>query len=202
MISSSLNLSQTIFFLLNPVSAKAENDGSLLRSSYLRHLAPYCWMHSPRPELLCSLQTLQGSSCAHCCPVSEWMAEGKLRAWRLSSCLKCTSFVQAPYLYATTHYVSCSTQEGPALATSRPPGTEPCWAHHEWWVREVTGITLSFPAKTNSFLFSPQPSRFLSLQTKKAVNALLCCPALTHTSSTFIMVRQCCCGRNVKWLCN
>lgn len=45
--------------------------------------------------------------------------------------------------------------------------------------------------KPNGFLFSSQPlCTFLTLQTEKAVNALLCCPSLTHTSSTFIMARS------------
>lgn len=52
-------------------------------------------------------------------------------------------------------------------------------------------ITLWFTDKTNGFLFSSQPlCTFLILQTDKAVNALLCCLALTHTSCTFIIVRS------------
>lgn len=132
---------------------------------------------APSLSYCAPLKTSLSFSCASCCQASEWRYQGQ------RGCIPAQS-VPAPHLHGLWQ------QEHSGLGASRP------------WALEYAAwrITLLFSAKTSAFLFICAP--FPSLQTGKAVSALFCCPALTHTSSPFIMARRCCCGRNVKWPCN
>lgn len=130
--------------------------------------------------------------------VSEWRAEEILRA-KVS---KEVEHLPAVYLicWSTSPLTApaCGTQEGSALTTRRPLGTEPCWPHPKWWEREAGGSHW----KTERFLI-PAFMHLSNLAERERGSK--CSPLLPGIGSHLKHIHygeECCCGRNVKWLRN
>lgn len=139
MISSHLPC-HNLFFPLKPVSVNAVKGWLSLTEQLLETL--YSLLFDAQPQASAIVLTLSslGVFLYPFLP-GEWMkgwrdlkSKGLQGGWvpvfgvldlleHLTSC--------------TSTCTSCGTQEGSARITSRPLGTEPCWALRKWWESEV-----------------------------------------------------------------
>lgn len=137
MISSHLHCHK-LFFPLKPVSVNAVKEWRSLTEQLLETL--YSLLFDAQPQVWAIVLALSSLG-VFLCPLlpGEWMegwrdikSKGLQGGWApafsvldlLEHLTSCTS-------------TSCGTQEGSAPITSRPLGTEPCWALRKWWESEV-----------------------------------------------------------------